>query len=106
MVAVVIACRRHTPYLDDCLAHLARQTYRDFEVIVVSDEPLALDRPGVRTVGSGRVLPNRKRQIGAAASAAEIVAFIDDDAFPDPSWLAAAVPHFADPAVVGAGARR
>lgn len=103
MVAVVIACRTRTPYLDECLAHLARQTYRDFEVIVVPDEPLVLDRPGVRTVPSGRVLPNRKRQIGTAASEAAIVAFIDDDAFPDPGWLAAAVPHFADPAVVACG---
>ena len=103
MVAVVIACQAHTPYLDACLAHLERQTYRDFEVVVVSDDALALDRPGVRTVRAGRVLPNRKRRLGAAASDAEIVAFIDDDAYPDPGWLAAAVRHFDDPAVVAAG---
>jgi GT2 family glycosyltransferase len=49
------------------------------------------------------VLPNRKRQIAAEASNAEILAFIDDDAYPDPDWLTNAVRHFTDPDVVGAG---
>jgi GT2 family glycosyltransferase len=102
-VVVVIACQRASAWLEECLDGLDRQTYRDFETIVVSDTALVLERAGVRTLSAGHVLPNRKRQIGAAASGAEIVAFLDDDACPDPGWLAAAVRHFDDPHVVGAG---
>lgn len=103
MVSVIVACRRHSAFLDECLDQLERQTYRDFDVIVVADELLTLDRPNVRTLRAGPAMPNRKRQIGAEASTAEIVAFIDDDAYPDPGWLAAAVRHFADTSVVAAG---
>lgn len=54
-------------------------------------------------ITSGRVLPNRKRQLAAQATDAEILAFIDDDAYPDPEWLANAVRHFADPTVAAVG---
>ncbi len=102
-VSVVIPLRAAGPNLRECLAHLARQTYRNFDVYVVPDAPLALADARLHVIASGRVLPNRKRQIAAEASSAEILAFIDDDAYPDPNWLANAVRHFADPNVVGAG---
>jgi GT2 family glycosyltransferase len=70
---------------------------------VVPDAPLTLNDARLRVIPSGPVLPNRKRQIAAEASTSEILAFIDDDAYPDPDWLANAVRHFADPNVVGAG---
>jgi GT2 family glycosyltransferase len=102
-VAVVIACQGWSAWLDACLAALEVQTFREFETIVVSDEALVIERAGVRTLRAGRVLPNRKRAIGAAASGAGIVAFLDDDAYPDPGWLAAAVRHFEDAGVVAVG---
>jgi GT2 family glycosyltransferase len=69
----------------------------------VPDGPLTLGDARLHVIPSGPVLPNRKRQIAAEASTAEILAFIDDDAYPDPNWLTNAVRHFADPDVVGAG---
>jgi hypothetical protein len=89
--------------LAECLAHLERQTYRDFDVYLVPDEPFALNGERASIVASGSVLPNRKRQVAAEATTAEILAFIDDDAYPDPHWLANAVRHFTDPNVVAAG---
>jgi GT2 family glycosyltransferase len=89
--------------LAECLAHLERQTYRDFDVYLVPDEPFASNGERENIVASGSVLPNRKRQVAAEATTAEILAFIDDDAYPDPDWLANAVRHFADPNVVAAG---
>ena len=67
------------------------------------DDPLVLDNERLHVVPSGPVLPNRKRQVAAEVTTAEILAFIDDDAYPDPDWLANAVRHFADPNVVVAG---
>jgi glycosyltransferase involved in cell wall biosynthesis len=102
-VSVIIPFKRAGPRLDECLAHLARQTFRAFDVILVPDEALTIAGAHVRAVASGPVLPNRKRQIGVEASTAPIVAFIDDDAYPDPQWLATALAHFADANVVAAG---
>jgi glycosyltransferase involved in cell wall biosynthesis len=102
-VSVIIPFKTRTPFLDECLAHLARQTYRSFDIYLVPDEAFAPADERLHIIASGPVLPNRKRQMAAAATDAEIVAFIDDDAYPDPQWLAAAIGHFADPNVVGAG---
>ncbi len=102
-VSVIIPFKRAGAYLDECLAHLDRQTYRDFDIYLVPDEPLARAGPQLHVIASGAVLPNRKRQVAAEATGAEILAFIDDDAFADPEWLASAARHFDDPDVVAAG---
>ncbi len=102
-VSVVIPFKTDGPFLRECLAHVERQTYRAFDIYLVPDGPLTLAGERVRILPSGAVLPNRKRQLAAAASRADILAFIDDDAYPDPEWLARAVGHFDDPNVVAAG---
>lgn len=102
-VTVIIPFKRAGPYLDECLAHLERQTFRSFDVYLVPDDQFTRRGSLVRVIPTGTVLPNRKRQIAAAATTAELVAFIDDDAYPDPEWLASAVRHFSDPNVVAAG---
>jgi len=102
-VSVVIPLKQPGPLLRSCLAHLANQTYRNFDVYVVPDEPATIDDGAVQVITSGAALPNRKRLIAAVASSADVIALIDDDAYPDPEWLAAAVGHFADPTVVAVG---
>ena len=120
LVSVVIACPRRSWMLDECLAALANQTYRSFEVIVLPDgtdgdfgapriapaslggypEPLPDD---VKTtiLPTGKVRPAEKRNRGIRAAKGEIVAFIDDDAYPDARWLEYAVRYFGD-ATIGA----
>jgi GT2 family glycosyltransferase len=102
-ISVIVPFVKAGSYLTECLAYLERQTYRDFDIYLVPDEALTLMGPRVHIVPSGAVLPNRKRQVAAEATSAEILAFIDDDAYPDPEWLANAVRHFDDPNVVVAG---
>ena len=46
---------------------------------------------------------SKSRNIGIAASCGDIVAFIDDDAVPEPAWLDDLVEPYADPSVGGAG---
>jgi cellulose synthase/poly-beta-1,6-N-acetylglucosamine synthase-like glycosyltransferase len=43
------------------------------------------------------------RNVGLCASAGELVAFIDDDAVPEPDWLARLVAPFSDPRVAAVG---
>ncbi len=102
-VSVIIPFKRAGAYLDECLEHLERQTFRDFDIYLVSDEPLTRAGSNLHVIASGPVLPNRKRQHAAEATDAEILAFIDDDAYPEPEWLANAVRHFTDANVVAAG---
>ena len=112
LVSVVVACPNGSWMLDECLAALERQTYRNFEVIVLPD---ALPEGGatsvssvavsasVVTVPTGKVRPAEKRNIGIRLAKGEIVAFIDDDAYPDARWLESAVKYFGEPTIGALG---
>ena len=98
-----------TDKLDRLLASLARQTFRDFELVVVDqNEPGALDpvlapyleRLDIRHVRSERGL-SRARNVGLSHCRAKIVAFPDDDCW-YPDALAEQIVALFD-AVAGAG---
>jgi hypothetical protein len=49
--------------------------------------------------------PGAARNTGIAEVRTALVAFLDSDCVPQPGWLAALLPHFADPAVAAAAPR-
>ena len=114
-VSVVIACPGPSWMLDECLAALETQTYRNFEVIVLPDEEVeGKDEgggkgqgegkgEGVRMIPTGKVRPAEKRNVGIKAATGDVVAFIDDDAYPDARWLENAVKYFSEPSIGGVG---
>ena len=115
LISVVIACPNGSWMLDECLSALERQTYRDFEVIVLPDDKLKDGREGddrsshsaytfsLHLIPTGKVRPAEKRNIGIRAAKGEIVAFIDDDAYPDAHWLENAVKYFGEPTIGALG---
>ena len=104
-ISVIIPLKRLNEYVRESLAHLLRQSYVNFDVYVITDEPESMPTEGlpVHFLASGPVPPNIKRMMAAQASDAEIVALIDDDAYPVPEWLLAASRHFADPTICAVG---
>jgi GT2 family glycosyltransferase len=89
---------------------LAEQTLPPREVIVVVDHNEALFVRAGGALRGTRVLANEERSglsgarnTGVRHATGEIVAFLDDDALPEPAWLENLAAAFADPSVVGAG---
>jgi glycosyltransferase involved in cell wall biosynthesis len=86
------------------------QTVAPDEVIVVCDHNQGLYDRAKDEFTEARVLLNcsarglsAARNCGVAAASGEIVAFLDDDAIPNPDWLEHLVAPLEDVAVVGTG---
>ena len=56
--------------------------------------PAGQTRIPIRVVPTGRVRPAEKRNMGIEAATGDVIAFLDDDASPQPQWLAQACRHF------------
>jgi len=104
LISVVIACPAPSAYLTECLSALEKQSYTNFEVIVLPDEEARIESTvDLRVIPTGKTRPAEKRNTGIDAARGEIVAFLDDDAYPVPNWLKYAVKYFANPDVGGVG---
>ena len=91
-VSVVVCTHKGSATLDECLARAGELTYPDYEVIVVNDgadEACAeiARRRGVELIQTEHRGLGHARNRGIEAARGEIVAFLDDDAYPDADWL-------------------
>ena len=94
-VSVIVAAYNSGEFLPRCLASLATQTFRDFEVIVVNSSPekrtaeVVSRFPFVRFFQSpDRLFPHAARNVGIEMARGSLFAFTDADCQADPSWLA------------------
>src|SRR5438132_126654 len=91
-ISVVVSTFNGAATIRDTLAGLEHLDYPDFEVIVVNDgstdaTPQIASEYRVRLITTRNQGLSAARNIGIRASTGEIVAFIDDDAYPDLHWL-------------------
>jgi GT2 family glycosyltransferase len=91
-ISVVICACQGILTLRDCLAGLRKVQYPAFEVIVVNDGSGEViqsisEQFRVRLINIPRSGLSAARNVGLQAAAGEIVAYLDDDAHPDPHWL-------------------
>ena len=92
-ISVIVCTYNGARTLRNCLAKLQKLSYPDYEVIVVNDgsrddsAAIAKEFP-VRLISTDNQGLSAARNTGLAAATGEIVAYLDDDAYPDPHWLA------------------
>ncbi len=108
-VSIVIATLDRANSLEATLASLRHLQHDAFEVIVVNGPSTDHTEQVVGAHRDVRMLSNpernlaRSRNIGIEASAGDLVAFIDDDALPEFTWLRDLSASFTDAEVAGAG---
>lgn len=91
-VSVVVCTHNGQKTLAQCLDRLGALTYPDYEVIVVNDGSSDASAEIARRHGATLVETDHRglghaRNQGIEAARGEIVAFLDDDAYPDADWL-------------------
>lgn len=99
MFSIIIPFRKPTEYLYECLNAIKKQSYKDYEVILLPDKKEKFKYSKTRVIPTGNIGPAEKRDIGARKAKGEILAFIDDDAHPDKDWLKNALSHFKNPQI-------
>ena len=114
VVSIIIPFQELGPYLRETLDHVHCLSYKNIEVVLLPDKAIRTkDEDTARYINSailpttviptGPVSPAVKRDRGAEKAKGEILAFIDDDAYPQQNWLEEALGFFKDPSVCGVG---
>jgi hypothetical protein len=91
-ISVVLCSYNGGRVIERCLQGLARLDYPDYEVIVIDDGSTddtarIASEYDVTLVSTANQGLSAARNEGLARARGEIVAYIDDDAWPDPDWL-------------------
>jgi glycogen(starch) synthase len=109
-VSVIINTLDRAIQLERTLQSLHQLRYPAFEVVAVHGpcrdgtlEVLQQFAPAIRIGACPEPNLAMSRNIGVAMARGDIVAFLDDDAIPEPDWLDRLASAFADPGVGGAG---
>jgi GT2 family glycosyltransferase len=103
-IAVAVCTRDRPQDLARCLEAIGRMPDDGQEVLVVDScsrgpetRELVGRHPGIRYLRAPRPGLDIARNLALASARADVVAFCDDDAAPDPGWLRALARGFADP---------
>jgi len=109
-VSVIINTLDRAVELERTLLSLGQLRYPAFEVVVVhgpcrdhTPEVLKRFAPAIRIGACPQANLAMSRNIGVAMARGDIVAFLDDDAIPEPDWLDRLTCGFDDPRVGAAG---
>jgi GT2 family glycosyltransferase len=107
-VSVVVCSCNGAQTVAETLAALEDMEYPDYEIIVIddgsTDQTSAIaSKHNVRLIRTKNRGLSVARNLGLKAATAEIIAYIDDDAYPDPHWLTYLVAAFLHTEHAGVG---
>ena len=107
-ISVVVCSYNGARTIRDCCEGLLRLDYPNFEVIVVNDgssdaTPEIVSEYDFRLISTENRGLSNARNTGWQEARGEIVAYIDDDAYPDPHWLTYLAAAFMRTTHVGIG---
>ena len=109
-ISVVICTDGRLPILKTTLRALRGVEYAAFELVLVAGptpdgtrELLATLQGEIKVAHCAERNLSKARNLGIGLAAGEIVAFLDDDAIPEPEWLTDLALAYDDPQVAAAG---
>ncbi|MBU1122419.1 MAG: glycosyltransferase [Candidatus Omnitrophica bacterium] len=97
-VSIIIAVKDYRENLRECVSKCLALSFKDYEIIILPDISFSKEGifsyPNIKIIPTGPVTPPYKRDLGGKQANGEILAFLDDDAYPVKDWLAEAVNIF------------
>jgi len=101
--SIIIPFKTWNLYVEESVNHCLEQTEKDFEIILLPDVEIDKKFPKTKIFPTGPIKPSLKRNLGVEKSKGEILAFIDDDAYPDKDWLKNSIKYLQDESVGAVG---
>ena len=92
-ISVIVASHQRPEWLRRCLTGLVQLDYSPFEIIIAADDTglaAIADHPAraqLKTILCPEANLAKTRNAGVGQAGGEVLAFIDDDAVPEPLWL-------------------
>ena len=95
-VSIIIPLKTLNNFLhQETIPSILDQTYQNFEIVLLPDYLSPEKFPKTKLIPTWpKVGPADKRDIGANVSKGKILAFLDDDSYPDKNWLKNALKIF------------
>jgi GT2 family glycosyltransferase len=108
-ISVVVCTYNGAATLRQCLEGVLALRYPDYEVVVVSDgstdgsAAIASAYPAARVIETPNHGLSAARNAGLEMATGDVVAYLDDDAVPDPDWLSHIASALADSSYAAVG---
>jgi GT2 family glycosyltransferase len=107
-ISVVVCSYNGSRTIGECLTALKRLNYPNFEVIVVDDgstdrTAAMVEESALRVITTEHRGLSHARNVGWREATGEIVAYVDDDAYPHTYWLTYLAAAFAESSHAGIG---
>lgn len=91
LFSIIIPCKYKSKLLIKTIIKLNNQIFNNFEIILLPDKPInKIELPktkNLKIIPTGEVSPGIKRDIGSEYSIGDFLVFIDDDSYPEQTWL-------------------
>lgn len=94
LVSIIIPLKKINDYIKEETEYILEQIYSNFELIILpdkySDEEINIELfkdSRIKIIETGEFPPAVKRAIGTEHSKGSILAFLDDDTYPEKDWL-------------------
>lgn len=102
-VSIIIPVKEINDYIRESLSEILKLDWPDYEVLIFPDkEDKKHSWPRTRIIASGKCGPAEKRDLALKYAEGEILAFLDDDAYPRSDWLKKSIHCFVEDEKVAA----
>ncbi|HOX54693.1 MAG TPA: glycosyltransferase [Candidatus Omnitrophota bacterium] len=98
-VSIIVPLKEMNQNLKECVDYCLQLDYPNYDIIILPDEDngnFKFNSSRIRVIPTGNITPPKKRDFALDKTDADILAFIDDDAYPFGDWLRNAVRHFSN----------
>jgi GT2 family glycosyltransferase len=103
VVSIIVPVKKLNKNLKECIKYCKLLEYDNFEIIILPDNKEDVYPDGIKLIPTGNCGPSHKRDIALNHAKGEIIAFLDDDAYPVKDWLKNTVRYFEDEKVAAVG---